>query len=65
MYQHKRKLAKKDNLLSSLSTIDWAKPEVNKKPKLFKKKVAGASSLVCNNTNLFVQIDKKGKKKCP
>jgi len=63
-YELKRKMSNKDNLLSSLNSINWVDNDNSKKPKLFKKKIAGASSAVCNNTNLFAQIEKRGKKKC-
>lgn len=60
---HDRKLSLKDDLPSSLSKVEWTNAESSKKPKLFKKKVAGAPSAMCNNTNLFVQIESRGKKK--
>ena len=62
-YMINRKLSMKDDLPSSLSNVKWTNAESRKKPKLFKKKTAGAPSSLCNNTNLFVQIESRGKKK--
>lgn len=62
-YQHKRKLSERDNVVCSMKAVEWVPQTERYKPKMFRKPVAGATSSICNNTNLFVQIDSRGKKK--
>lgn len=62
-YQRKRQLSQRDNVVCSMKSVEWAPQTEKFKPKLFTKRVAGATSNTCNNTNLFVQIESRGKKK--
>lgn len=60
---HKRKLSKRDNIPSTIQSVEWMPNQEKYKPKMFIKPVAGAPSATCNQSNLFVQIESRGKKK--